>query len=234
MRIPNIAITKQSRQGMRKIFTILFVLCAAHLSAQEASSEESYFTEGYELRIERITLGFIVSDDLSSRDFKEVTFSHGIAVDFGRQHNKHLYYGLGVELRNRFDDSDDMYVSLPVYTEFRSCFPIKKTAPYVGMKLGYSINIKGIEGERYDLFQRQDGKWFHKYYDYEDKDKGLYVEPTIGIRIKQVVDLGLTLPIVQFVREAETYDSQIRLTEEYKKRNLNMGINLTIAFHIKL
>lgn len=233
MRIPNITITKK-RQGMRKIFTMLFVLCAAHLSAQEASSEKSYFTEGYELRIERMTLGTIISDDLSSEDDGEITFSHGISVNFGRQHDKHLYYGLGVELRNRLDMSDIIYFSLPVYAEFRSYFPIKKTAPYVGMKLGYSINLKGMKSERYDLYQRHDGKWFHKDYNYEDKEKGIYVEPAIGIRIKQVVDLGLSLPIVQFVREREAYDSQTRRTEEYKKRDLSMSLNVTIAFHIKL
>jgi hypothetical protein len=219
---------------MRKIFTMLFVLCAAHLSAQEASSEKSYFTEGYELRIERMTLGTIISDDLSSEDDGEITFSHGISVNFGRQHDKHLYYGLGVELRNRLDMSDIIYFSLPVYAEFRSYFPIKKTAPYVGMKLGYSINLKGMKSERYDLYQRHDGKWFHKDYNYEDKEKGIYVEPAIGIRIKQVVDLGLSLPIVQFVRETEAYDSQTRRTEEYKKRDLSMSLNVTIAFHIKL
>ena len=217
---------------MRKIFTMLFVLCAAHLSAQETSSEKSYFTEGYELRIERTTPGSILSDNLSDEDNEEAVATHGISINFGRQQDKHFYYGLGVELKNRFNDN--IYFSLPIYAECRNYFPLKKIAPYVGMKLGYSVNLKGTKGERYNLYQRQDGKWFYKNYEYEYKDKGIYVEPAIGLRIKQVVDLGLILPIAQLVKEAKTYDSQFRYTEESKERDLNMSLCITIAFHIKL
>ncbi|MBO7606482.1 MAG: hypothetical protein J6T28_02540 [Paludibacteraceae bacterium] len=214
---------------MKKIIIALFALCM--ISPSINAQEEPYYPTGYKIRIERVTLGLI-----SSKSFdKEKRYNYidnSIALCFGKQQNKHLYYGVGSEMIAKFD-IEDFYLSLPLFAEIRADYSDQKISPYAKLKVGYSISLIGTDGQYYELYQREDGKWFHLDYDYKDKLKGIYLRPELGVRFK-IVDLGFCVPILEFVREIKTHDSQYKNTRKSKEKNMDIGGNIALSFHINI
>lgn len=217
---------------MRKLLIIfLSVFSAMNLYAEEPD-ENAYFPNGFKLKIDRATLGPTLCETWNHRD-RDITFSHTLALGFGFQRNEHLYYGGGIELRQRLNDLDYTHLSLPIYAEARLSLSNRKVSPYVGLKVGAGICLKDHDSEGYELYQRADGKWFHRDFERQDKLKGLYLNPELGVRIRRV-GVGFCFPLMEYVREMDVYDSQSKSTEKRKLRSMDMGVHLFLSFHINL
>ena len=217
---------------MRKfLYVLLFAFCALSISAEEPD-KNAYFPNGFKLKIERATLGPNMYKEWRS-DETDYTFSHAFALGFGFQRDEHLYYGGGIEFRQRLNELDYTHLSLPIYAEVRLSVSDRKVSPYVGLKLGAGISLKDHDSDNYDLYQRADGKWFHKDFENQDKLKGFYLNPELGVRIRRV-GVGFCFPLVEYVRETDVYDSQFKSTEKRKERSLDKGVNLFLSFHINL
>lgn len=215
---------------MKRLLLIISVLCAVNVFAGEAESGASSVS-GYRLVIERATFGPLMHMDWWG-DERDISFSQGLAIGFGYQRNEHLYYGGGVEVRHRPEDLRTQ-LCLPLFAEGRFNFLDENVSPYVGLKVGGNISLIKDDGEGYILYQREDGKWFHRDYDSEYKLKGFFLCPEIGVRVRRV-GIGLSFPVMTNVKRTEVYDSQFKSMKEVKKRTLDYGANLSLSFFINL
>jgi len=139
----------------------------------------------------------VVAGDLSVTGIKNF-FSMGIGTTHGYQINPHLYVGVGVGLMMNvvscyesgyyeYDYPEGFYfdlntVTIPLYADVRWDFGLtQKTAPFVGVKVGYQI---GIVPDDYDIFEAYKGSnsyWNELGVSCGDVN-GFLFQPTIGMR----------------------------------------------------
>lgn len=219
---------------MRKLILLLISLCAMNLYAQDEEVQESktsYYPNGFKMRFDRITFGMNLERDWDEGG-RYLKVSNGFAINFGYQPNKHLYYGVGTELRSTLDI---FYIdfALPIYANVQFCVSDKVTSPYIGLKFGGCVSLRGECNAKYKLFQGENGKWFHEDYQSKTDQKGLYIHPEIGVRMG-IVGLGIGVPITEHIRNTTIYNSQTKIEEKKRLRSFDVGANLVLSFRVNL
>ena len=218
---------------MKKIILLLVSLCTINLYAQDEESEvvksSYYYPNGLKMRIDRIAFGFNSEYDWDEKG-RFLNFTNGFSLNFGYQCNKHLYYGIGTELRARLDFWFTC-LSLPIYADVQLSLSDKKVSPYLGLKVGGCVGLRGDCDAYYNLYQREDGKWFHEDFSIHEKQKGLYIHPELGVRLR-IVGIGIGVPIVEYIRETTIYNSQFQTIEKKKQKSFDVGANLILSFRV--
>ena len=241
LRFRLISITN-NKNKMKKALILLSIMFSLNLYAEGETSENPNLEKGLKLRIERLTFGPISTKNLdfvegdysdSFSDKLELAFAHGFGVNFGYQHSERLYYGLGVEFRQRLNEIDLTYLTLPIYAEIRTYIPQGKATPYFGAKIGYGVSLKGKESQYSGVYMAEDGMWYYKEYNNSYKLQGLHIEPEIGFLIRRL-GLGLSIPISENCRTTEIFYSKNNSTETKKEKSMDLGVHLTISFNFNL
>ncbi len=211
---------------MKKI--LLIVLCAFYaLGLCAEGSSDHFLSRGLKFKTERSAFGFLWYTDLEDK-ISYLSVAHALAFDIGYQHDEHFYYGVGVECRRWLYDFCNPQLSLPIYGEVRMSLSDKKVSPYFGLKVGGSVNLIDHDYEGYDLFQREGGRWFYKYNEYQEKLGGLYINPEVGVRFRTVC-IGFSIPVMEQIRKTKIYDSYSQVTRKEREKNMTTSFNLTIS-----
>ena len=219
---------------MKKIILLLVSLCTINLYAQDEEAEtvkSAYYSNGFKMRIDRITFGFNTIYDWDEKG-RFLNFTNGLSLNFGYQYNKHLYYGIGTEIRAKLDFWFTT-LSLPIYADLQLSVSDKRVSPYFGLKFGGCVSLRGDCNAYYNLYQREDGKWFHEDFSNKDEQKGLYIHPEIGVRFR-IVGIGIGMQFVESVRESIIYNSQFQTIEKERHKSFDVGGNLILSFRIGL
>ncbi len=160
-------------------------------------------------------------------------FQFGFTTTHGYQINSNLYAGvgfgimLGTSYGREFDYGtiytwyETNYVSLPLYVDLRWDFGLaKKTAPYVGLKLGYKHNIAADED--YSLYRSGNlGVIF-------DTCGQFFLQPSIGMRTrignKAGLNLGLSYSIMETRKLRAVYEERTSNNwQDYNLREVDLG-----------
>lgn len=145
-------------------------------------------------------------DDISN----SITF--GWVTSHGYQINRNLYVGLGFGFmgqmltgkRNDYwvdehtyrADHEEYGINVPVFVDVRWDFGLaEKTAPYVGLKLGYQYLVAFDDGSVFDGYEYSDGYYGNSLEVYGESVGGLLFQPSVGMRTRLRNKVGMNFGI---------------------------------------
>ena len=139
---------------MKQLFFI--ITCSLFIVTSTALAQNTSKYRGF------VDLGYTVGLGDYGLDRMELVTSHG------RQFNPHLYLGLGTGIHYYADFKTTF---LPLFIDFRSTLAKSTSSPFLGLKLGYSLNTK------------------------DDFNANFYVAPSFGVRFMITEKAAMNLSI---------------------------------------
>jgi hypothetical protein len=126
------------------------------------------------------------------------TLGFGITTSQGYQINPYIYVGAGLGVHLYSMDNFETSVALPIFANFRANFTKTKVSPFFDAKIGYSV---------VDL-------------------KGLYLSPSLGVRIGLSNNLGLNIKVGYSAQKFTYWAYKYSIKDSYiHSANISIGLD---------
>ena len=129
--------------------------------------------------------------------YKINTMGYALTTSQGYQINPYIYVGAGLGVHLYSMDNFDTSVALPIFANFRANFTKTKVSPFFDAKIGYSV---------IDL-------------------KGLYLSPSLGVRIGLSDNLGLNIKF-GYSLQGYKYNGYYYIPEQAYVHSVNISLGL--------
>lgn len=126
------------------------------------------------------------------------TLGFGITTSQGYQINPYIYVGAGLGVHLYSMDNFETSVALPIFANFRANFTKTKVSPFFDAKIGYSV---------VDL-------------------KGVYLSPSLGVRIGLSNNLGLNIKVGYSAQKFTYWAYKYSIKDSYiHSANISIGLD---------
>lgn len=130
--------------------------------------------------------------------YKVNTMGYALTTSQGYQINPYIYLGAGLGVHLYSMDNFETSVALPIFANFRVNFTKTKVSPFFDAKIGYSV---------VDL-------------------KGLYLSPSLGVRIGLSDNLGLNIKVGYSAQKFTYWAYKYTIKDSYiHSANISIGLD---------
>lgn len=130
--------------------------------------------------------------------YKVNTMGYALTTSQGYQINPYIYLGAGLGVHLYSMDNLETSVALPIFANFRVNFTKTKVSPFFDAKIGYSV---------VDL-------------------KGLYLSPSLGVRIGLSDNLGLNIKVGYSAQKFTYWAYKYTIKDSYiHSANISIGLD---------
>ena len=130
--------------------------------------------------------------------YKVNTMGYALTTSQGYQINPYIYLGAGLGVHLYSMDNFETSVALPIFANFRANFTKTKVSPFFDAKIGYSV---------VDL-------------------KGVYLSPSLGVRIGLSNNLGLNIKVGYSAQKFTYWAYKYTIKDSYiHSANISIGLD---------